>query len=295
MNDKKQVKYLFVVNSGSGTNPPVSWEQQINDFFQDKKDLYEIYTLPAKIDPTAIKKHILAKAPENVIAVGGDGTIAMLANILAGSDISLGILPAGSANGMAKELGIPSDAKEAMNVIVTGTIQSSDLVKINGQYCLHLSDLGLNAQLIKYFDQGKLRGKWGYARVVMKTLVNKQKMHVQINTASGAIMRKALMVGLANAKTYGTGAVINPEGKTDDGAFEIIIVKKLRFGSLLRMFLKPGRFNPKNIEIISCAEAEITTHRPMHFQIDGEYIGREKMIKAVIQKQVLLLILPSAK
>lgn len=293
MNDIKRLKYLFVVNSGSGTSPATSWEDQINEFYSDKNESYDIYTLPKKFDLKDIKEYIASKQPENVIAVGGDGTITMLANILAETGISLGILPAGSANGMAKELGIPADAKEAMKIVAEGASQNCDLVKINGHYCLHLSDLGLNAQLIKYFDEGKLRGKWGYARVVIKTLVNKQKMHVTICSDGETVRRSAFMVALANAKTYGTGAVINPEGKIDDGSFEIIIVKKLRFGALLRMFFKPGMFNPKNIEIIPCTEAEITTHRPTHFQIDGEYIGKEKRIKATIQKQVLSIILPT--
>lgn len=295
MSDNKRLKYLFVVNSGSGTGPAIPWEQQIQEFYGEKNELYEIYTLPKKIDPAEIKKYLKQKSPEKLIAVGGDGTIALLANMLIGTNMALGIIPAGSANGMAKELGIPEDAKAAMEIIETGVLRPSDLISINGHYCLHLSDLGLNAQLVKYFDEGNLRGKWGYARVVLKTLLNKQKIQVSINSDSDMVRRVAYMVALANAKTYGTGAVINPDGKIDDGVFEIIIVKKLRFGALLRMFLKPGRFNPKNIEIISCAAAEITSRHRVHFQIDGEYIGKEKSISASIQKGVLTLILPAAE
>lgn len=295
MSDNKRLKYLFVVNNGSGTSPAIPWEQQIQEFYGEKNELYEIYTLPEKIDLAEIKKYLQQKSPEKLIAVGGDGTITMLANMLIGTNMALGIIPAGSANGMAKELGIPTDAKAAMEIIETGVLRPSDLISINDHYCLHLSDLGLNAQLIKYFDEGNLRGKWGYARVVMKTLLNKQKIQVSINSDSGMVRRVAYMVALANAKKYGTGAVINPDGKIDDGFFEIIIVKKLRFGALLRMFLKPGRFNPKNIEIISCAAVEITSRRRVPFQIDGEYIGKEKVISASIQKGVLTLILPAAE
>lgn len=295
MSDNKRLKYLFVVNNGSGTGPAIPWEEQIQEFYGEKNELYEIYTLPEKIDQAELKKYLQQKSPEKLIAVGGDGTIAMLANMLIGTNMALGIIPAGSANGMAKELGIPAEAKAAMEIIETGVLRPSDLISINGHYCLHLSDLGLNAQLVKYFDEGNLRGKWGYARVVLKTLLNKQKIQVSINSDSGMVRRVAYMVALANAKKYGTGAVINPDGKIDDGFFEIIIVKKLRFGALLRMFLKPGRFNPKNIEIISCAAVEITSRRRVHFQIDGEYIGKEKFISAGIQKGALTLILPAAE
>ncbi|MBC7872539.1 MAG: diacylglycerol kinase family lipid kinase [Ferruginibacter sp.] len=295
MQDKKSLKYLFVVNPGSGRNTGDSWTEIINDFFKESELVFEIYVLPGKFDVQEVKTNIFDRAPQQVIAVGGDGTVTMLANILAGKEIPLGILPGGSANGMAKELGIPEKATEALEIIKAGIVMDCDLIKINDKdHCLHLSDLGLNAQLIRYFDQGKLRGKLGYGRVVFKTLLNKQKMNVLIRTNDTEIRRTAFMVALANARTYGTGAVINPEGKTNDGLFEVIIVKKLRFGALLKMLFKPGLFNPKNIEIIPCTSVEITTGRRMHFQIDGEYAGREKNVTAIIQPGAVKMILPAS-
>ncbi len=293
MQEKKSLKYLFVVNPGSGRNNAEPFKELINDFFKDSGDSLEIYTLPDKFDPKQIKDHILNLQPEQVIAVGGDGTITMLANILVGTEIPLGILPGGSANGMAKELGIPVDAIEALNIIKTGYVKRCDLIKINDkEYCLHLSDLGLNAQLIKYFDEGKLRGKLGYGLVVLKTLWYKQKMQVIVKTNDTVVRRTAFMVALANARMYGTGAVINPEGIHDDGLFEVIIVKKLALGALLRMLFKPGLFNPKNIEIIPCTSVEITTIRRMHFQIDGEYSGRLKSVSAIMHPGSVIMILP---
>ena len=291
----KTLKYLFVVNPGSGRNNGDSWKDVINDFFNQSGDTFEIYTLPKKFDSKQIKDHISKLQPEQVIAVGGDGTITMLANILAGTEIPLGILPGGSANGMAKELGIPAEATEALKIIKLGFIKKCDLIKINDQnFCLHLSDLGLNAQLIKYFDEGKLRGKLGYARVILKTLWHKQQMQVIVRTKDAEVRRNAFMVALANARMYGTGAVINPSGILHDGLFEVVIVRKLALGALLRMLLKPGMFNPKNIEIIPCTSVDITTIRATHFQVDGEYSGRVKNISAVIHPGSVKIILPES-
>lgn len=293
MQEKISLKHLFIINPGSGRKNNTSFIDVINNFFKDSGDSFKIYTLPSKFDSNQIQDHISELQPEQVIAVGGDGTVTMLANILAGSEISLGILPGGSANGMAKELGIPVDPNEALKIIKEGHVKRCDLIKINDKnYCLHLSDLGLNAQLIKYFDEGKLRGKLGYGMVVLKTLWYKQKMQVIVRTKDSEVKRYAFMVALANAKMYGTGAVINPEGIHDDGLFEVIIVRKLAFGALLRMLFKPGLFNPKNIEIIPCTSVEITTVRRTHFQIDGEYSGRLKSVSAVIHPSSVKMILP---
>ena len=248
--------------------------------------------LPEKFDLKEIRNKIATVKPENVIAVGGDGTVTMLANILAGKNIPLGILPGGSANGMAKELGIPEAPADALNIIRKGFIKNLDLIQINENFCLHMSDLGLNARLIKYFDEGKLRGKLGYGKVIIRTLWHHEKMYVTVRTGETEVKRVAYMVVFANARMYGTGAVINPEGKPDDGMFEVIIVRKLSVIALLKMLFRPGMFNPKHIEILSCTSAGITTTKNIHFQVDGEYIGKVNKVRAVIQPGIIKMILP---
>lgn len=288
------LQFLFIVNNGSGTNQSTSWNNVINDFFIGKDETFKIYNLPEKIETRQIKDHIAKEQPVNVIAVGGDGTVSMLANMLAGSNIALGILPAGSANGMARELGIPENPQDALKIIVEAKIKHCDLIRINGnKYSLHLSDIGLNAQLIKYFDEGKLRGKLGYALVILKTLWHKEKMQVIIKTKDVEVRRNAFMVVLANATKYGTGAVINPHGNLEDGLFEVIIIRKLALGSLLKMLLKPGIFNPKKIEIIPSTSAVITMVKKTHFQIDGEYQGEISKVNAEICEGILKIIEPS--
>jgi YegS/Rv2252/BmrU family lipid kinase len=294
MQENALLKYLFIINPGSGSKNADGWKTVIGDFFKERNVSYDIYLLSEKFDLKEIRNKIATVKPENVIAVGGDGTVTMLANILAGKDIPLGILPGGSANGMAKELGIPQDPKDALQTIDSGFTKTLDLIKINDDLCLHMSDLGLNARLIKYFEEGKLRGKWGYGKVILRTLWHREKMFVTIRTGEGEVKRVAYMVVLANARMYGTGAVINPEGKPDDGLFEVIIIRKLSFIALLKMLFRPGIFNPKHIEILHCTSAEISTTKNIHFQVDGEYLGKVNKVRAVIQPGIIKMILPGS-
>ena len=287
--------FLFVINNSSGTNQSNTWDNVINDFFKDKEQSFNIYNLPDGFTITQIKNHIAKYNPKNIIAVGGDGTVTMLANIIANTNIALGILPAGSANGMAKELRISENAIVALRIISEAHVRKCDLININGnKYCIHLSDIGLNAHLIKHFDEGKLRGKLGYALVILKTLWYKEKMQVIVKTNNIEVRRNAFMVVIANARKYGTGAVINPEGNLSDGLFEVIIVRKLVIGSLIKMLLKPGIFNPKKIEIIPSTSVEVTMVRKMHFQIDGEYQGKIKKVYAEICPGILNIIVPES-
>ncbi len=290
------INILFVINPGSGTKGKPDWEDEINKFFEPLQHTKEIFLLTGKNDAASITERIESKKFDRVVAVGGDGTVMLVAKLLLGKDISLGILPAGSANGMAKELMIPDTPSEALNIIINGLIKCTDVIKINNKdICVHLSDIGLNAQLIKYFDEGKLRGKWGYARVILKTLWHKQKMQVIIESGKMEVKRVAFMVVLANASKYGTGAVINPEGDLHDGLFEVVIVRKLAFVELLKMLFRPRAFNPKNIEVFKAESATISTQHRVHFQVDGEYMGKLRRVEAVIIPSQLNLILPQEK
>ena len=192
----------------------------------------------------------------------------------------MGILPAGSANGMAKELNIPVEVNEALDIIINGEIEACDAIRINDkELSLHLSDLGVNAQLVKYFEQGNLRGKLGYALKVFKVLWRKKMMDVTIKTNKEEIKRHAFMVVIANASKYGTGALINPEGNLSDGLFEIVVVRRIHFISVLKMFLKFKRFNPNKVELFQAESAVITTVKKTHFQVDGEYLGKVDSVK----------------
>jgi YegS/Rv2252/BmrU family lipid kinase len=287
------LKILFVINPISGTKSKIAWEPAIRKYFVNLLHSFDFFLLDGKDDATSLNYWIEKLQPERVIAVGGDGTVSLVAKQLLGKNIAMGILPAGSANGMAKELNIPIDVDAALDIILNGEIIPSDVIRINDkQICLHLSDLGVNAQLVKYFEQGNLRGKLGYALKVFKVLWRKKLMHVTIKTDKEEIEKNVFMVVIANASKYGTGALINPEGNLHDGIFEIVVFHKIAFGSILKMFLHFRRFNPKKVEVFEAESATITTTKGVHFQVDGEYLGKTRNVKAEIIKGQLKLILP---
>lgn len=290
------MKILFVINPVSGGKEKQDWEASIRDYFKDKPHTTEFYLLTGKDDKTSIQHHIDRFAPGQVVAVGGDGTVTMLAAMLKETNISLGVLPAGSANGMAKELKIPLDPSAALDIITNGVCKKLDLIKINEeQISFHLSDVGLNAMLVKYFEGSKKRGMWGYGQAVFKVLWKKPKMTLTIKTDKEEIKRKAYMVVIANAQTYGTGAVINPEGKLDDGLFEIVVVRKLNLFELLKMLITHKPFDPERIEVLQASGVEITLKRKNYFQVDGEFLGKTTSVKARVLPRILNVMLPQEK
>jgi diacylglycerol kinase (ATP) len=287
-------KILFVINPVSGGKEKQEWEASIREFFKTQPHSIDFYLLTGKDDAASIKHHIETIKPQKLIAVGGDGTVKLVAEILKDNSIALGILPAGSANGMAKELNIPLENEDALNVIVNGKEKAIDVIQINEkEICIHLSDLGLNAMLVKYFEENRKRGMWGYTKGVFKMLWNKQKIHATITTDNGTKKRKAFMIVLANASKYGTGATINPEGRLDDGHFEVVVVRRLNFWELLKLLITHKTFNADKVEIFSTTKVELSTLKKSYFQVDGEFRGRTKTINAKILPHTLKVIVPA--
>jgi diacylglycerol kinase (ATP) len=287
-------KILFVINPVSGGKEKQDWESSIREFFKGLPHSIEFYLLTGEHDSSSIKHHIERIQPQKVVAVGGDGSVKLVAEIIRELPVVLGILPAGSANGMAKELNIPLLKEDALNAIVNGREECIDVIKINQEeICIHLSDMGLNAMLVKYFEENSKRGMWGYTKGVFKMLWNKQKIHATIITDEGKVHRKAFMIVLANASKYGTGAIINPEGKVNDGRFEVVVVRRLNFWELLKLLISHKPFDADKVEIFSTTKLELTTLKKSYFQVDGEYRGRTKSIKAQVMPNCLKIMLPA--
>ncbi len=283
---------LFVINPISGGKSKIEWENFVRDYYKNTDANIEFYVLTGENDSESLRHWIERLQPGTVVAVGGDGTVSLVAKEVLKKDIALGILPAGSANGMARELNIPENINDSLEIIVKGQTKQADVIDVNGHICLHLSDIGLNAQLIKHFEEGKLRGKLGYATKVIKTLWTKSWMTLKIDVHGKEVTMKALMVVLANATMYGTGAVINPEGDLYDGKFEVVIMKRLALSELFKMWVRPQPFNPEKIKSYPATSVSIQTTRKVHFQVDGEYLGKVHTVNANIIAGKLKLLVP---
>ena len=292
MSTSDPLKFLFVINPISGGKVKDNRENTIRTYFANVPHTAEVFLLDGKNDAASLDYWIERIKPNRIVAVGGDGTVNLVAKKIMGTTMSMGIIPAGSANGLATELGIPAKTDDALEIIINGKIKELDVVKINDEaISLHLADVGLNAQLIKYFEESNWRGKLGYAKVLLKTLWNKQKLTVEIETPEQKISRKAFMVVLANSRTYGTGAVINPDGDPSDGKFEIVIVRRLALSELLKMIVFHKPFNPKKVEVIRTRSVIIKTKKKTYVQADGEYLGKQKFIKATMAPEKINIVL----
>ena len=168
-------------------------------------------------------------------------------------------------------------------------------MRINDKTCIHLADVGLNARVVKRFEKDPKRGLLTYARHLFGEMFLLKTYTFRIVIDGVKIKRKGVSITFANASKYGTGAVINPEGKLDDGKFELVIIKPFPGIKLLsiawKMFV--NRLHTSDyVEIISCRNAQVFSNKKTTLQIDGEVFGKVKEIGIKSIPRALTVIIP---
>lgn len=279
---------LMVVNPISGDVDKAEFIQETKFFADDLNLRFVLYETTGNNDENAIKSLCVLHNPERVLVAGGDGTIKMVAEALTDFDIIIGILPAGSANGLSVDLDLPADLIENLKIAFDNNVMEMDMIQINGKKSLHLSDLGLNAELVKNYEKSSTRGKLGYALQTFSTLYEmKEPFAAKIFANDKEISVHAQIIIIANSQKYGTGVTVNPYGKMDDGKFEIVIIKNLDLYVFGQIIMGNMPTDSDDVVIISTDKATITTNEPIPFQIDGEYIGEEKHLEIdILHKQM---------
>jgi diacylglycerol kinase (ATP) len=284
-----RLKFLFIINKGAGSGT-VDYKEVIPEHFKSHPHEYELFELPDNIEVDDLKEKIKQAAPDRIIAIGGDGTLKLVAQCQLKSDTPIGIIPGGSANGMAKELGIPLDVNEALDTAINGTPKKIHVVMVNGELCIHLSDIGFNAYVIKKFDSLPERGMLAYGKAAWQAIWQHHKMEIYFRIDGKDVNCEAAMVVIANATMYGTGVKINPEGQLDDGVFEVILVKQYSVLEILKRKFTNMAFNPEKMELFKTDKLTIKSKHLAHFQVDGEYMGKVKTVSAHIIPDAIQII-----
>lgn len=276
-------RVLLVVNPISGGKDKFPIIESVQKELQQIEAELEIFKTTGKNDKEELTKFIKRFNPTRILSAGGDGTIKLIAEILKDDSIPVGIFPAGSANGLAENFNLPTEVDNLTKIALGDHFKYLDAIIVNGEFCLHISDLGLNAALIKNYEEGNIRGKLGYLIQSIPTLIKSDfPFQFTIKTEGKVIQRKAVLLGIANARRYGTGSTINPNGKYDDGKFEVLIFKELNLSEILKTFQEDVELNEEFVEIFSTSEANVHCEKKIPFQIDGEYRGEVNQVHAKI-------------
>jgi len=215
-----------------------------------------------------------------VIAWGGDGTINEVASTLAGSRIPIGIIPAGSGNGFANELRLPSDPGLAIEIALNGHNRTIDGGEFDGRLFFNIAGAGFDASVAEQFNAQALgrRGMWPYVRIGIRELFRYRGRPYRVTLDGETIDSNVLVVAFANGREYGNGVRLAPGAKLDDGKLEAVLVEDR--APLLRLWgsrhLALGTLHrAPGVLVRGITTASLETDGDIVYHLDGE-IGRAR-------------------
>ena len=221
---------------------------------------------------TVLARQAAAEGFDAVVAVGGDGTVNEVVNGLAGTETALGIIPAGTANLFAAELGIPSDIQAACAVVGQDVRKIIDLGFIDGRYFTMMAGIGFDAHVVRLVDR-RLKGQWGafsYLIVALRELVRYSFPRIEAITDTGESLF-GYYAFVQNACSYGSGFEASPGSRLDDGLFEVIVFPRRRFFTVIQYLLSARK---ESCDVVTRSIRKLELRTPHDIQIDGDFFSQ---------------------
>ena len=217
----------------------------------------------------------MADQVDRVILGGGDGTVNAAASGLLDTRLPLGIIPLGTANDLARTLGLPLAPAAAAQVIAAGRVRRIDLGKVNGRPFFSVASIGFGVDLARALTRDSKRrwGVLGYAIAGVRTLRRLRPFRATIIQEGTAHVSRTVQVAVGNGRHYGGGKIIAADARIDDGRLDVYGLEISSFWRLLLMLpaLHSGRHSAwSEIRILSGDEIEVHTRRPRSVNTDGE-------------------------
>jgi diacylglycerol kinase (ATP) len=255
-------------------------------------------------EATDLAQQAVDQGHDAVFVVGGDGTINEIVNGLAGSAVVLGVLPAGTGNAWAKELGLPTRSPrhllplvDSVRALVPGVVRRIDIGKANGRYFLQWTGLGLDSEVTYAMEPRTRRqrrlGAVGYIIAGLATAANLVGTRTRIWIDGKQMYRRAILIVISNSQLYGGVVRIATDARLNDGLLDVDMFSGTGFGSALRTTLGviTGLHvrDPRHSFYRGCI-IRVETDKPMAVHVDGEPFGTTPLECEVIPRALSVLI-----
>jgi len=214
---------------------------------------------------------------EKIVAAGGDGTINEVVNGLAGSKATLGLLPVGTMNVFAMELGLPvHDLDLCWNIIQNQNTRLVDLPSANGKYFVQLAGVGLDAQVVKETST-RLRRNFGPLSYLISAaqIAARQPPRLFIESENASIEEGSFVL-IGNGRLYGGPFPFFKHAVIDDGLFDVVVFKRLGYLEIIK-YLQNVVFSSEirvpEIEYFQTRRLRVDTDQSVPVELDGELVG----------------------
>ena len=223
---------------------------------------------------TEVTREAAGTGVKLVVAWGGDGTMNEVARALAFGPVAMALVPAGSGNGLARELGVPLDAEAALTLAASGHRRRIDAGEINGQLFFNVAGVGLDARVAHAFAASKgRRGLRSYLRLGAQELLRYQAQGYEVESDGETASGLMLFIAMANSRQYGSHGCIAPSARVDDGRLDLVIVEDQplwRVMTRVPAFFSGRLASGGGLRMSTFTRAHIATAGRLDVHLDGE-------------------------
>lgn len=277
--DKTDV--LFIINVNSGT-------KEMDSMARELKLARPEYTYFISYSKRMLSHYMKFNASKFsvIVAVGGDGTVQSLLPYIVGTKKILAVIPYGSGNGFARELGFKVDLHKFWRALTTRNYMQVDILEINKFYCINVAGVGYDSFVTHAFNKVAARGLITYIKVAVAAYFKFKNIHAKVENDDITEQGIFMMISIANTRQFGNNAVIAPHANYSDGKYELVLVKPMPFFALLRhaYLLMTGKLKQtKYVRYIQTTEETIIHTNLNKIHVDGD----AKKTKGTIRVNIL--------
>lgn len=267
----------FIINPKAGSGNNILDIDYLKPYFKETDYSLSVKFSKFKKQAIVLTKESVKEGAHTIVACGGDGTINEIASCLVGTNVTLGIIPIGSGNGLASHLMIPQVIEKAIEVIKKNDMVTIDVGRINEQYFFSNTGMGFDANVIKNYEALKKRTLVGYLAASFKSFNEfNKKRNVKICIDENHVINNPFLIFISNSNELGFNISLTPKASLMDGHLDVLIVpqisklKMLLFGALM-LIRRPHWL--KEIKTYQTKTILISRNEGLFLdsQIDGEF------------------------
>jgi diacylglycerol kinase (ATP) len=273
-------KHIVLVVHGARAERPdlrhmVSW-------VRDRGHLVELHVTSDPGDAAAFAADAADRGVDVVVAVGGDGTLNEVVNGLDGRDTPLGVVPLGTANDFARQLGIPADADHAMDVVLLKDPVRMDTASLNGRRFVNVSSGGVGAEATAETPtQAKATlGALAYAITGVRKIAGFTPYNGRFRGDDFELTGEFLLFGVGNGRATGAGTLLTPRASVTDGLIDVCVVEAMPrkdFARLLLKFKRGEQIGQPGVHYARVRSLLVEADAPLSVNVDGEHATLDRM------------------
>jgi diacylglycerol kinase (ATP) len=305
--DSSPISYLLpavvYVNPNAGSGRALAGLPRIRKVFEAASVPAEFISVGGAKDLESNALAAIQSGKRLLFALGGDGTFQALVNATYGSDVVLGVLPAGGGNDFAAALQLPEDPVAAAGAILRGRPMRVDLARArtaDGRVRLYLAGggLGVDAQAARYANEAfrRMPGRSRYIASALWAFCGHRAIGVRAEFPGSdlpSIQVNSLLAAVLNTPTYGSGIRLAPDARLNDGWLDAVMVEDLSTFQVLKLLprlMKSGELRTPHVHRVRVQAVKFTTDRPCIFHGDGEIFGPTPAVIEVVPQAARVLV-----